>query len=123
MAAEIGTYGSTLAPTTPTAMKPIPSDLITIDWMQSLGSWSQRFIKFATLTTSGVSPKVFSYAALGCELHPPILDFYVKIGSTWRTVQGNGIPSAANYMWNNITLTEATFSYSGNQDLLLMAYL
>lgn len=79
MAFETGTYGSTIYAMTPSKILPSPDDMITWDWMDAVGLFSQRFFKMATTiaTIANGGTATFDYSALRCDYFPPFLKAYV----------------------------------------------
>ena len=77
--ADIGTYGSSIAPFFPYKILPEESDIITWDWMDSIGQFQQRYLKIATsiATIADTDEAIFNYSALRCDFFPPYLKFYV----------------------------------------------
>jgi hypothetical protein len=133
---SIGTYGSTIAPQTPWNVLPVPGDDITLDWMDMVAQFSQRYMKIATYigTINDKSSFVFQYGSLKCDFHPPILHSYYYDTSCngWCVYITNGVEvitigsySPRQTSFSDVGLNCATFNnYSGGSHaFLLIAYM
>ncbi len=86
--ADLGTYGSSIYSFFPVKILPEPDDIITFDWMDSIGQFQQRYLKFGTLiaTISSGSFRYFDYSAFRCDFFPPYIKVYVynPDNTTWE---------------------------------------
>ena len=87
MAFELGTYGSAVFAQTPAWSLPEPGDSLTWDWMNSVGEFSQRFRRMATViaTIADGATQAFDYSALRNDYFPPYLRayYYDTVNSEW----------------------------------------
>jgi hypothetical protein len=85
---DLATYGSAIAPFFPFKILPETGDMITWDWMDSIGQFQQRYIKMATIvaTHSHGEIKEYNYGALRCDFFPPYIKVYVYdfVNSFWE---------------------------------------
>jgi len=136
MAFETGTYGSTIYSITPSKLLPSPDSMITWDWMNALGEFSQRFYKMATViaTIASAGSYLFDYSALRCDYFPPYLKLYVRESGQFNQFIGTApvydnvsglIQSHPYFQFTEIGLgSSMVVNHTGtSQYALLMAYL
>mgnify|MGYP001565764634 CR=1 FL=1 len=131
--ADIGTYSSTIYPFTPTNILPEPGDIITWDWMDAVGIFSQRALRIATMALTAFpagSQAIFNFSSLKCDNHPPYLKAYVKDGGVWKSwdswIPGSVFTYPNHYIqFIQIGLGSARFFHetNANRDWFLIAYL
>ena len=95
MSGTMGTYADGYRAWTPFNVLPEPDDYITWDWMDAVSQLTQRYRTIVqTVGTVGAGAgTIFDYSSLKCDVHPPILQFYIynPASATWRQfVEGAG---------------------------------
>jgi hypothetical protein len=124
MAFELGTYGSAVfSPTLGWAI-PEPGDSLTWDWMNTVGLFSQRARRMATVVTTinNLATYTFDYSALRNDYFPPYLKAYYNESGVWNAWYGFGEGWC---IFSEIGLTSAKFinNTGAQRSFQLLAYL